>query len=304
MKRRVFLASLAALAGFRSAAALAKSRRLPFAFSTLGCPSWDWTAVIGHAARWGYGGIELRGLQGQLDLTAHANFQGKGLKRTLKDLKAFELQIVNIGTSAAFHEPGPSKQRAALDEARRAIDLAARLQAPYIRVFGDRFVEGETRKATVERIADGLRQVGEHAKNTGVMPLIESHGDFTDSKSLLEILERAESANVGLLWDAHHTFVSGKEKPEQTFQQLGRFVRHTHLKDSKPVGDHRRYVLTGNGEVPVAETVKTLVQGGYEGYYCFEWEKMWHPDLEEPEFAIPHFATVIRDYLRDAVADG
>src|SRR5207245_526201 len=79
--------------------------------------------------------------------------------------------------------------------------------------------------------------------------LIESHGDFTDSPALLEILQRTDSPGAGLLWDAHHTFVSGKEAPEDTVRQVGRYIRHTHLKDSVPMGNDRRYVLTGTGEV-------------------------------------------------------
>jgi hypothetical protein len=59
-------------------------------------------------------------------------------------------------------------------------------------------------------------------------------------------------------------------------------------------------VLTGRGEVPVKETVKVLVAGGYRGYYCFEWEKRWHPEIEEPEVAIPHYAKVMSQYLAEA----
>jgi sugar phosphate isomerase/epimerase len=40
--------------------------------------------------------------------------------------------------------------------------------------------------------------------------LIESHGDFTDSPTLLELLKGAAMDNVALVWDAHHTFVAGK----------------------------------------------------------------------------------------------
>ena len=77
-------------------------------------------------------------------------------------------------------------------------------------------------------------------------------------------------------------------------------MRHTHLKDSKPEGDERRYVLTGSGEVPVKEQVRVLAQAGYKGFYCFEWEKKWHPEIEEPEVAFPHFARTIREYLAEA----
>jgi hypothetical protein len=43
-----------------------------------------------------------------------------------------------------------------------------------------------------------------------------------------------------------------------------------------------------------------LVKMGYKGYYSFEWEKVWHPDIEEPEIAFPDFARVVSQYLRDA----
>jgi len=130
--------------------------------------------------------------------------------------------------------------------------------------------------------------------------IIESHGDFTDSPSLLELLQRADSPNVALLWDAHHTFVSGKEQPEDTVRQLGRYIRHTHLKDSVAAGNDRRYVLTGTGDVPVKRQIAALAKIGYRGFYSFEWEKRWHAEIEEPEVAIAQYATVASEYLRDA----
>ena len=42
-----------------------------------------------------------------------------------------------------------------------------------------------------------------------------------------------------------------------------------------------------------------LAGAGYKGYYSFEWEKKWHPDIEEPEIAIPQYAKVMREYLRE-----
>ena len=40
--------------------------------------------------------------------------------------------------------------------------------------------------------------------------------------------------------------------------------------------------------------------GGYRGYYCFEWEKRWHPEIPEPDIAFPHYAKVMREYLTEA----
>jgi sugar phosphate isomerase/epimerase len=146
-------------------------------------------------------------------------------------------------------------------------------------------------------IAGALRGHGEYAGPKTVTVVIESHGDFTDSPSLLELLQRADSPSVALLWDAHHTFVSGKEQPEDTVRQLGRYIRHTHLKDSVPAGNDRRYVLTGTGDVPVKRQIAALAKIGYRGFYSFEWEKRWHPEIEEPEVAFAQYARVAGQYL-------
>jgi sugar phosphate isomerase/epimerase len=275
-------------------------KRAPIGFSTLGCPKWDWKTILEQASRSEYAAIELRGIQGEMDLTKRPEFSGDRLKQTLKDLKALDLTISDLGSSCRLHEFEPGKRSVQLDEGKRFIDLAHRMKVSYVRVFGDKFVPEQPRKATLQRVIAGLRELGEHAKGSGVAVILESHGDFTDSPTLLQIMKGAEMPTVGLLWDAHHTVVAGKEAPAETFKQLGRYVRHTHLKDSKPQATDVRYVLTGTGNVPVRETVRVLAAGGYRGYYNFEWEKAWHPEIEEPEVAIPHFAKVIREYLAAA----
>ena len=271
--------------------------RYPMAFSTLGCPKWEWKKILSVASENGYSAIELRGIMGQMDLTKRPEFTGTQLSASLKDLSALDLKISDLGSSARMHERDPKKRSDAFDEVKRFVDLAARLKSSYIRVFGDKVEAGDTRPAAIERIIAGMRELGEYAKGSGVSILIESHGDFTDSKSLLEILKGAEMPSTGLLWDAHHTCAFGKEKPADTFHALKKYIRHTHLKDSQPAENGVRYVLTGKGTIPVRETVKVLVEGGYRGYFCYEWEKAWHAELEEPEIAFPHFADTMRTYF-------
>ena len=136
-------------------------------------------------------------------------------------------------------------RQAQLDEGRRFIDLAQKLKAPYIRVFGDKVPAGEQKRDVMARVIDGLRTLGEHAKGSGVMVLLETHGDYTDSPTVVELMKGASMDTVGLVWDAHHTFVAGKEQPSATWAALKPWVRHTHLKDSRPEGTEVRYVLTG-----------------------------------------------------------
>lgn len=276
-----------------------KARRLPLAFSTLGCPQWDWKTILRNASQMGYSALELRGILAEMNLPKVPEFMGDRLKTSLRDLAALGLQVSDLGASAMLHEPDAMKRAKQMEEAKRFIDLAYRMKVPYVRVFPNQFVPEETRQVTIERIAAGLRELADYCRGSGVSIIVESHGDFVTSPDLLELMQKTGSNRVALLWDAHHTCAAG-EKPDFTWHKLGQYVRHTHLKDSVPADKGRRYVLTGEGQIPVQETVQALVAGGYKGYYCFEWEKRWHPELAEPEVAFPHYAKVMKEYLAAA----
>jgi hypothetical protein len=63
------------------------------------------------------------------------------------------------------------------------------------------------------------------------------------------------------------------------------------------VNGESHYVLTGKGSVSITRQMQALTETNYKGYFCFEWEKLWHPDIAEPEIAIADFARVAPGYL-------
>ena len=304
LDRRSFLATLGAgVAAPAILRAQSPKKRYPIAFSTLGCPGWSWKRVLEQADHLGYAALELRGVTGEMDLTKVPELTGTQRAGTMKDLAALGIVVSDLGASAHMHEKDPAAREKQLDEGRRFIDLAHALGVKYVRVFGDKIPAGESRDEVLKRVEDGFQALSNYAKPAGVTVLIESHGDFTHSKDLLEILTRVDSPHFALLWDAHHSFVAGGEQPADTYARLGNWIRHTHLKDSKATGpkpEDRRYVLLGTGEVPVKEQVRVLAGAGYKGYYCLEWEKKWHPEIEEPEVAFPQYARVMGEYLAAA----
>jgi sugar phosphate isomerase/epimerase len=297
--RREFLHRLAMILAGLPAALHAAAGRLPIGFSTLGCPSWDWLKILDFAQQNGFAAVELRGLQGTMDLPSRPEFGAARLEQSKKEIADRGLQISCVSSSANLH-PAGQQHAEQLADARRFIDLASQLGAPYVRVFGNKLTG--PRAPALEHIAASLRELGDYAGPKNVTVLLESHGDFTDAPTLREILETAGSSHVGLLWDAHNTYVDGKEDPAVSVSQLGRYIRHTHLKDSRMEGAEAHYVLTGRGAVPVKRQVELLVEAGYAGYYSFEWEKAWHPEIEEPEVAIADFARVMTHYLQAATA--
>ena len=276
--------------------------RLPIAFSTLGCPEWKLGKILDFAAGHGFAAIELRGLEGNLDLPSHPGFAVEQIAQTKRDISAHGLKIACVSSSTRTGEADSGKRTKELADGRRFIELAASLGAPYVRVFGDgAAVEkgaspGEELQA---RVTAGLHELGEYAGRRNVTVIIESHDNFTASATLSDVLRRAASEHVALLWDAHHTFAASGEDPEFTVKRLGPWIRHTHLKDSVGTGEDRKYVLTGRGTVPIKRQVAALRSIGYGGYFCFEWEKVWHPDLEDPAIAFPDYARTLSGYLHE-----
>jgi sugar phosphate isomerase/epimerase len=201
--------------------------------------------------------------------------------------------------------------------------LAAALGARFVRVFGDVLPAGppSARKAALDQIADGLNRLGEFAATGGIDILLETHGDFAESAVVCDLMPRIESRAVGILWDTHHPWKFFGEPLANTWARLKPWVRHTHWKDSvtRPapashfatdpalatgasaaahalMSGHREadYVLFGGGEFPAEECARLLKESGYEGWLSLEWEKMWHPQIEIPEVALPLFASKMR----------
>jgi hypothetical protein len=63
------------------------------------------------------------------------------------------------------------------------------------------------------------------------------------------------------------------------------------------VNDTITYARLAQGDVPIFEAIDALSKGGYKGYYSFEWEKLWHPELEAPELAIADYAAEMKKHF-------
>ena len=255
--------------------------------------------MIGAARKCGYAGIELRALAGSLDLLSRSEFAEPRLAETNAYLEDAQIDICCVDTSCTFHSPDAGERanqvRIALDHA----ELAAKLGAPLIRVFPDKIQPGAQREETRDWIAECLCKVAELMPDD-VDVALETHGDFARAEAAAEIATLANHAKVKLIWDVANSVAAG-----DTIERAGRVVKpylaHIHLRDAKPVAgsEHWLPVLAGHGRVSFAETLAAITELNYDGYVSFEWEKYWHPEIEEPEVALPDFVNAIRNLVWD-----
>jgi sugar phosphate isomerase/epimerase len=274
---------------------IAGSKKL--CFSTLGCPDWSLDEIISFAVKHKYEGIEIRTIQRELDLTKVPAFSPANAKATVRRFKDANLKIIDLGSSAAMHHRDATTRKKNLDDAKNYIDLAATLDIPYVRVFPNNLPKDSSRQSVLELITTGLDELAGHAKNTNVKILMESHGDLVSKNDLVYVMEHVNNKKVGLIWDILNAWSVTKEPPADVYASISKYVHHVHIKDGLLKDGKVLYTLLGKGEAPMREAVQLLYKNNYQGYYSFEWEKLWHPEIEAPEVAIAQFPSEILTYF-------
>jgi sugar phosphate isomerase/epimerase len=267
-------------------------------FSTLGCPDWSFDTIVNFAAANNYKGIEIRGIKRELDLSKCTEFNSKeNIQASLKLVQSKGLKFVDLGSSAEMHHADETEKQKNIDEAKRFIDLAQQLECPYIRVFPNNFPKEQEHDATIETIAKNLSELGDYAKATNVTVLMETHGDLVHSDDVQKIMQSVQKPHVGLVWDIVNMWSITKEQPAVVYEKLKNYIHHTHIKDLKMVDGKEHYTLVGKGESPIFEAIDILAKNNYKGYYSFEWEKMWHPEIEDSETALSDYPKAMMQHF-------
>jgi sugar phosphate isomerase/epimerase len=272
---------------------------MKLAFSTLGSPDWDLAEVIAGARKYGYAGVELRALRGSLDLPGCDDFASKQIATTREFLKREGIEICCVDSSCTFHSVDASERAVHVNLALDHADLATKLGAPLIRVFPDKIQPGAQREQTRDWIAACLNEVAERMP-IDVDVALETHGDFARAEAAVEIVELANHRKVKLIWDVANSVAAG-DTIESAAKIVQPHLAHIHLRDAKPVSgsEHWLPVLAGCGRVSFKDAVVAIRNLDYDGYVSFEWEKYWHPEIEEPDVALPDFSNAIRNLLGD-----
>jgi fatty-acyl-CoA synthase len=260
--------------------------------STLACPDWGLSQIVEACAAAGVGGVDFRGLGGEIDVTRLREFS-LDLSNTLALFRRHGLEMPCFGTSVTLISPSSQRWQEMLDEAHRYARLAAKTGTRFVRVFGGALPKGMTRDEGLAMASRHLRQIVKMCRAHGTQPVLETHDEWSTSAAVRELLHEFDPDDAGALWDVEHTTRAG-ESPGDTAAALGRYLKHVHFKDSvrrdgKPVPK-----LLGEGDVPIGEALRVLGAAGYAGWLCLETEKRWHPEVAPaPEVSVPQFARFV-----------
>jgi len=256
----------------------------PVTFSTLACPSWSIQTIVTKAAEFGYDGIEWRGgSQGHVQPTMAA-----AQKAVLRKMST-DVGVIAVAVTAytSFVSHLAKERQSNIDELRRYADLAAALDASYVRAFLGELPEGANLDSSIyKNISDCLNTASEHAESVGVKIAVEPHDDFVLSSTVVPILSRVEHPALRVIWDIANAFAAG-EDPAEGFGLLKDRLAYAQVKDGMRHGSNWQLCSLGQGNVPLSHAFELLLSEGYEGAFSVEWEYAWHPELDPPEIALP-----------------
>jgi len=259
------------------------------AFSTLACPSWTLEQALANGREYGYRGVELRLVDGEL---IEDSMPATERARVGALLAESGLDLVAVDSSIRLTGGEPKVVAAQIA---CFLELAAGWGSPLIRVFGGPGERGNAVQA--------LRSAARESERSGVRIGLETHDEFSSVAAVAAVLDEVDSPAAGAVWDIVHTNRVG-ETAAEVVSRLGARILDVHVKDARRTNrsgtwaDGFGYVLLGEGEVPVRECVEELQRAGYKHWVVAEWEKRWHPEIEEPEVALPQHARFLSTLTR------
>jgi sugar phosphate isomerase/epimerase len=255
------------------------------AFSTVACPEWTFPQLVQHAERWGFLGCELRTFgYGSTQFSCDPALTSPAKLRLL--LERAGIEVVSLATSIRYDEPITppilgnvlSDTEKSVRETKGAIDLAVRMECPYVRVFGFEIVGHEPRKSAIARIASRLGKAADHARNSGVKLLIENGGSFATSAQLAELMDAVGNPLLEAAYSLPVAALAG-EKPEDGINVLSDRLACVKVRDFK---GHQPCAL-GEGEMDTRGGIAALARAGFKGWVVYEYDRAWiKPDPENP----------------------
>lgn len=241
------------------------------AFSNLAAPGWTIERTVEAVHELGYDGLELRLLDGEpIDVVDLAPTTRRAVAATVAGVPLVCLDT-SIQLAGPFERALPA-----------AIELAREWGTSMVRVFG-----GDV--ADLDDVARRLPPL----LVPDVAVALETHDHFASASRVAELLRLVDHPSFVAIWDLHHPTRVG-ESPADVVRALGTAIRGVHVKDARRHDGDWRLVPLGDGEVPVRKSLAALRALGYDGWLTVEWEKRWHPELAEPEIALPRELTALR----------
>ncbi len=195
------------------------------------------------------------------------------------------VEIYSISVRTEMTRPTPELREKEVAGLRQWIDVAEKLGAGHIRVFGGRVPKEATEEQAAGWVVEVLKRGAEHASRKGVILGLENHGGITEkAETIIRIVKAVDSPWVAVNVDTGNFNRNAYQQLETIIPYAANVQVKTRIRpgaDGQPV------------ESDWDRIAGMLVKGGYRGYLALEYE-----DKEPTETAMPRMLAKLNRIVR------
>lgn len=203
--------------------------------------------------------------------------------KNVKDFTDREVEIIKkaltdkgIGVSAIGSPLGKiginDDFEAHLKDLRRILQIAQRLNAPFVRIFSFYIPEGEKAEEYREKVHSRLSTMLAVAKMEApeIVLLHENEKGIYGDKAerCLDLVGNIKLENFGAIFDPANFVQVGQKPFSECFSQLKPYIKYMHIKDAMLADG--RVVPAGEGDGEVPQILAALSQTGFNGFLSLE----------------------------------
>lgn len=168
------------------------------------------------------------------------------------------------------------------EKVEKVLDCARRIGCPQVRVFPPRYDGKENYAELFARTEPQVRQLETLAKQAGVKIVLEIHMNtlISSPSAAYRLICRRDPRYIGLIFDPGNMVVEGFEDYRKSFELLGDYIAHIHVKNARWVADGTdelgaakwrwEWVPLSKGAADLKTLFAVMREKGYDGSVCIE----------------------------------
>lgn len=199
--------------------------------------------------------------------------------RRLAYINGVEIYSISVRTNLC--QPEAAKRQEQVLEIMKWVDVASKLGAGHIRIFGGNVPKGHTEDEAAGWCVEVLKRSMDYAAKHGVILGLENHGGITDyAERIVEIVTKVNSDYVGINLDTGNF----KERPIQQIEMCMPFAVAAQFKTKMAAENSKERVASDWDKL-----TGMFAASGYKGYLAVEYE-----DSEPTTTAMPRLLAELR----------
>jgi sugar phosphate isomerase/epimerase len=253
-----------------------------FSVFTASTPQWTPAEAVTILARQGWDGVEWR-VTDQDPAPEPGFWAGNRATWPLSGLEDHLSEIARVTRDAGLEISaiGGYVRCGDHDNVERMLSATAALGASRVRVTMPPLDSGGYREL-LDAARRDMRWVADRAARHGVTALVELHHRtiIASASAAMRLVEDLDPAHVGVIHDIGNLVIEGHEDPAASFDMLGPYLAHVHVKNAawRPTGTRpdgsttwtECWATLREGQADIGGYFDALARHGYEGWVTVE----------------------------------